>query len=340
MNIESELEQLVREFGGGNMSQSGTGWLRASCPFAQWTHRTGKDSKPSFAIKLGADGGYRCLSCGEKGGSRKFVARLEELSGRDMKELRQALRDQAPAGLLSKLNKAMRKAPTLKRVAGISVGSALAPPKMADPVPETDLQLFGPVDRSPVAKSYLEKRGISPKTAEYWELGYHDVSGRLTIPVRDCDGTLRGISGRSLTGQTPPYLHSTGFQRAYYLYGEDHLTAHYQRTGILVEGQFDVLRLASLGYDNVVASLGTAVTEFQVEKICQFFTTLVVFFDGDDAGMEAAKKVYDLITPSMQCYLATDPDGGDPGDAKVENIEAKQGKPPGPFALDAASATC
>ena len=339
MNIETEQESLLRQFG-SNLSRAPNGWIRSSCPFAPWTHRSGKDSKPSFAMKLGVDGGYRCLSCGEKGGSYMFAKRLEELSGQPMDALKRALQEDSHNNLTSRLNHAMRKAPVLKRVAGITVGSGLAPDHLEEPIPEDDLSHFGPVDQYDHIRKYLAERKVSLDTAEKWELGYHEDSGRLTIPVRDCDGNLRCISGRKLGGDGPPYLHSKGFQRAFYLYGEDHLEVAYKRTGILVEGQFDVLRLASMGYVNPVGSLGTAVTEFQQEKLCQFFSKLVIFFDGDEPGLEAASKVYKELSPRLPCFLVTDPDNGDPGSAKDENIEKLLGPPPGPFSFDSQVAAC
>jgi DNA primase len=119
-----------------------------------------------------------------------------------------------------------------------------------------------------------------------------------------------GISGRAFHAeQLPKYLHSSGFRRDYYLYGE--YQARTGERGFLCEGFFDVIYLRQYGY-NAVAMLGSHLSRFQVEKLVKFFSDVVIVPDGDGPGYEAAKKAEAQLSPRLPTIVAKVPFGKDP----------------------------
>jgi len=114
--------------------------------------------------------------------------------------------------------------------------------------------------------------------------------GRLMFPIRDDRGNLAGFGGRSLDGSEPKYLNSARtevFDKGRILYAfnraKDSIKA--QGEGVVVEGYMDVIAAHQYGFDNVVASMGTALTEQQAMLLRG--ARLVLALDPDSAGGEA-----------------------------------------------------
>ena len=98
-------------------------------------------------------------------------------------------------------------------------------------------------------------------------------------------------------------------------------------TVIAVEGYMDVIALAQAGFENVVAPLGTALTENQLELLWRMAGEPVLCFDGDQAGLKAAWRAADmalpLIQPGRTLRFALLPEGKDPDDlVKAEGPDA------------------
>ena len=84
----------------------------------------------------------------------------------------------------------------------------------------------------------------------------------------------------------------------------------------LVEGYMDVLNLHKFGIKNVVANLGTALTEKQIDLLWRFFKNPIICFDGDESGkkaaLRAAERLFPLIKPDFNIYFLTLPENLDP----------------------------
>ena len=116
--------------------------------------------------------------------------------------------------------------------------------------------------------------------------------GRLMIPIHDDRANLVGFGGRSLDGLEPKSLNSprtAAFDKSRILYGFHHAKEHIkkQREGVVVEGYMDVIAAHQRGFENVVASMGTAVTEAQVRLLLGVGRQFVLALDPDAAGQEA-----------------------------------------------------
>ncbi len=151
---------------------------------------------------------------------------------------------------------------------------------------------------------------------------YDRFRDRILFPIRDRRGRVVGFGGRIIgTESEPKYLNSPEtivFNKATELYGlyEARLGNRALTELLVVEGYMDVVSLAQFGIKNVVATMGTALTEKQVELLFRQVHDLVFCFDGDKAGKEAAKRTLSIILP----YIKEDrrvrflllPDGEDP----------------------------
>lgn len=143
--------------------------------------------------------------------------------------------------------------------------------------------------------------------------------GRITFPIRDGSGRIVGFGGRALEDRQPKYLNSPEsplFHKGRVLYGLFEARAAIRSTArvVIVEGYMDVLALAQSGIANVVANLGTALTEDQLRLAKRHGAAeTVVFFDGDRAGRAAALRTFELCAEAdLLAYGAFLPEGEDP----------------------------
>ena len=119
--------------------------------------------------------------------------------------------------------------------------------------------------------------------------------GRLTFPLRNEDGLIAGFAGRSLDGSEPKYLNTprtSVFDKGRMLYGLDRARESIgaERVAVVVEGYMDVIAAHEHGLRNVVASMGTALTEQQVALLKARAGTIILALDADAAGQEAMRR--------------------------------------------------
>ena len=124
---------------------------------------------------------------------------------------------------------------------------------------------------------------------------YDRFRDRVMFPIRSVQGDVIGFGGRVLDGGEPKYLNSPEtpiFVKGRELYGLYEARAALRQRGycLVVEGYMDVVALAQAGYDNAVATLGTACTAEHVQKLFRFTDSVVFSFDGDGAGRRAATR--------------------------------------------------
>lgn len=156
---------------------------------------------------------------------------------------------------------------------------------------------------------YIEREGRAP---------FPRFRDRLMFPIHDEKGHVVGFSGRSLNGQEPKYLNSPtspAFQKGELLYNLNRARKSIAKLGtcVVVEGNFDAIRLAIVGIENVVAPLGTSMTPAQAAMIADMAATAVLIPDGDEPGMRAAFKSADLLlSHGIGVHVATLPAGSDP----------------------------
>jgi len=147
--------------------------------------------------------------------------------------------------------------------------------------------------------------------------------GRLLFPIHDLRSRVVAFSGRVLGDGEPKYLNSPEspvFHKGKLLYNL-HVAKHAMRKAeraILVEGQFDVLRVTLAGLEEVVAPLGTGLTEDQAALLQRHTSHVILLYDSDDPGLRATFRAGDeLLRHKLRVSVATLPEGEDP-DTLVE----------------------
>jgi len=229
-------------------------------------------------------------------------------------------------------------------------------------IPEDDLSGFIRAHHP-----YMKSRGFDKSTAKAWGLliDHEDWGDRIVFPIRNTEGELMAFSrrvtwdkprcqwcGYSGPGQKfgirankegeggcpkcgkfvwPKYMHSKGFQRNLYLYGE-HMIDQSLRKGVVVEGNLDPIRLWQMGVKNAVATLGSNPGESrpnpvegipgqQLYRMGLLFDEILILADGDKAGRQWASKISGYFKNSwVSTRVAVCPDGRDPGDLDEKRL--------------------
>lgn len=174
--------------------------------------------------------------------------------------------------------------------------------------------------------NYLRSRGASRTQIERSGLvslretgGFYDrFRSRLMFPIGDTQGRVVAFGGRILGDGEPKYLNSPEtalYTKGMHLFGLSHARDAIRQRGyaILVEGYLDFLIPFQAGIRNIVASLGTALTENQVRLLGRYARRIVVNFDPDSAGVAATKRSLELLlTEAFKVNVLTLPDNLDP----------------------------
>ena len=150
---------------------------------------------------------------------------------------------------------------------------------------------------------------------------YDRFRDRIMFPIRDRRARVVGFGGRVLDQSTPKYLNSpetSVFQKGREVYGLAELLRAVSKPEriLVVEGYMDVIALAQCGIPYAVATLGTAMSKGHLDLLFRFSSELVICFDGDPAGRQAAWRAVETALPCLregrQIRLILLPDGQDP----------------------------
>ncbi len=167
-----------------------------------------------------------------------------------------------------------------------------------------------------IERRVLEEAGLL--TAREDETVRPRFWNRLVFPIRDTRGRAVGFGGRVLGDGEPKYLNSPEsqiFHKRQLLYNLDSARHAIRKAAsvVFVEGYFDVIRLVDVGIENVVAPLGTALTDEQARLVKRYCKDVVLLYDSDTAGMRASFRSADeLLRTGMRVSIATLPPGEDP----------------------------
>jgi DNA primase len=147
--------------------------------------------------------------------------------------------------------------------------------------------------------AYLRARGLTIPTVKAFEIGYCTrglMRGRIAIPIHDESGTLLAYAGRAVdedfAAKAGKYRLPEGFKKSFVLFNLHRAKEHGRDGLIVVEGFFDCLRLHQSGHDNVVALMGSTVSEAQERLLLAHSDRLALMFDGDDAGTKCLRECY------------------------------------------------
>jgi len=200
----------------------------------------------------------------------------------------------------------------------------------------SEFQLGYSSDKWDDLKKHLQERGYTEAELVKAGLTVEAESGRtydrfrnkLMFPISDIKGRVIGFGARVLDDSLPKYVNSPqtpAFDKSRSLYGINLATAgiRQQDTAVIVEGYVDVITAHQKGFNNVVASMGTSVTEAQVSALKRLTRNLVLALDADAAGGEAMLRGvgYENILES-EIKVVILPQGEDPDDVIKEDADA------------------
>jgi len=314
------------------------------CPFHE-------ERTPSFSVNP-ADKLYHCFGCGKGGDVITFVRETESLDFAEAVEwLAERFRVKLEYEETSpQIEESRKRRDRLHDVLDQAASFY-------------ERHLWESTAGAPV-RAYLESRGLGEPVCREFRLGLSPGTGlaqkaqqkgftreellgagltnargndyfppRLMFPLADARGRIVGFQARKLLEDDPlrgKYVNSPEgelFHKSAILYG-----LHLSRTaiakqerGVVVEGNTDVIALRQAGFEPVVASMGTALTERQLKELQRLARRLYLCFDSDAAGEEATLRGMELATSlGFDVRVVTLPKGQDPADAPA-GFEARLG---------------
>jgi len=299
------------------------------------------EKTPSFTVtpELGL---FKCFGCGKGGDVFSFVQHRENVS---FMEAMHILADRAGIELgsvqersapgtsradLAKVNAWAVKffrTNLLDERGGHAARAYLASRGMSEAVAER-FHLGLASEGAPSLRAAAARAGISDrqlKAADLIRPGeradfYDTFRSRIIFPIRDATGRVVGFGGRTLVDDRAKYLNTRQnelFDKGRGLYGIDLAREAIAkgRRAVLVEGYTDCIAAHQAGFVETVATLGTAMTEAQVDLLRRYGDEIVLLFDSDEAGEAAADRAISVALPRcVRVRLARIPDGKDPGD--------------------------
>lgn len=268
------------------------------------------DSNPSCSVNL-STGSWRCFGCESKG---SFASLISLVDGVSLEEATRRIRGKsAVKDILGVVEQSLESAVEEKIFSWKSF-----------------LQTYPPVDGTP-GETYLKERGVESLVWRQFGVRWGRDQGRyrerVILPMRNEQGKLVCYAGRAIhEGMVPKTRKSRSPKRV--LYGLYELCPKSKPVAysLLVEGEFDVLRLRSAGL-NAVGAGGTAgLSARQCELLRAYFGEVVLTLDGDEAGRKAQAKWFAVLRRYVPTVTVSLPDGRDPGDLGDEEIEEFYGR--------------
>jgi DNA primase len=285
---QADIVRIVSDY--VSLKKRGQNWI-ACCPFHS-------EKTPSFNVHAGK-GIYKCFGCSAGGNVFDFVMRIEGLSFPDAVRLvadRSGIpvpRDVAPSAETQRAERWRKRLFELNEWACEFVESQLgAGPEGQRALDYLESRGITSTTRERLRLGYapnaweaisnhLASRGVSREniadsglvTVKEGGSGYYDrFRGRVIFPIADAQGRIVAFGGRTLGDDGPKYLNSPEtavYTKGNHLYGVAFAKEAIRRSGfaILVEGYLDVVIPFQEGVENVVASLGTALTEGQARHV-------------------------------------------------------------------------
>lgn len=200
------------------------------------------------------------------------------------------------------------------------IGNSLNAKPMYVEYPVEDVErLHGAAVASERAMSYYAGRSITKASVDKFKLGYSELRDMITIPVHSPDGMLLGFVGRSVEGKD--FKNTPGLPKGKTLFNLNRVKS--SKNVYVVESSFDAIRLDQCGLP-AVATLGSNVSNFQIDLLKKYFNDIMVVADNDEAGGNMVKKLKEKLTSKLS-VISLDKqykDIGDMDDVQIKALEA------------------
>lgn len=326
----ADIVEIVSEF--VPLKRSGGTW-RGPCPFHQ-----GKN--PNFAVSP-SHGSYHCFVCHESGDVFTFLRKRLEM---DWPSAVKYVGEKVGIEVIDAPRRVQAPDPNLPNHEALAAAAEWFQRQLLD-------ESVGRAAREYLQQRRLDAQawhrfalGFAPRDPQLLRrylhsLGYDDARqleagllvlregeteprgrfrGRVMFPIHDELGRPVGFGGRAMGDDTPKYLNSPEsavFQKRRTLYGLHTAKQAMRRVAraIVVEGYLDAIRLALAGIEEVVAPLGTALTEDQAQLLVRYAPEVFLLYDSDEAGQKATfRSGLELLRAKATVRVVTLPEGEDP----------------------------
>ena len=326
LKLRIHIEDVIGEY--VKLKRSGRG-LMGLCPFHG-------EKTPSFSVSPDL-GIYHCFGCQEGGDVIQFIRKIENLDYVDaVKLLAQKAGMTIPENSFDQGSYRLR-----QRIYEANRETARFYVKA----------LYTPEGKE--ALNYLLERKLTPKTITHFGLGYSPKSrfalvnhlkskgfsstemiqanlanqsqkgypydrftDRVMFPIIDLQKRVIAFGGRIMSDIKPKYLNTSDtpvFSKSRNLFALQFAKNEAHGQLILVEGYMDVIALHQAGFQNAVATLGTALTKEQATLLKRYCDEIVICYDADRAGQTATARAIDILRPTgLNIKILTVPDGKDP----------------------------
>ncbi|MGH7720605.1 MAG: DNA primase [Gemmatimonadaceae bacterium] len=326
----ADIVQVIGEY--VNLKRTGADY-RGPCPFHQGTHR-------NFSVSPRKEM-YYCFVCHEGGdvfdflrkrlgldfvGAVKHVASRVGIEVREVEARREGADPREPLWEINASAADYFRTQLWDEEAGRAARDYLALRRVSREVADRFGLGFAPREGDAL-RAHMVAIGLDEGRLEEAGLLYHKEEGgelrsrfrnRLIFPILDAAGHHVGFGGRLLGPGEPKYLNSSDsplFSKAALLYGLSWAKNAMRREDrvIVVEGYFDVVRLATAGFESVVAPLGTALTDRQAALLRRYTGNAFLLYDSDRAGLKATFRAGDeMLRQGFAVQVVTLPEGEDP----------------------------
>ncbi len=312
VRTRNDIVDVISEYTG--LKRAGTSY-KCCCPFHN-------EKTPSFVVSREKQM-YHCFGCGVGGNVYTFIMKYENMTFPEaIQYLAKRAGVQLPEEQLSEED--MKKRSRKERLFKVNRSAAAY-----------FYHLLLKTDRGQAGYEYLKKRGYTDETINGFAMGFADIYSddlykylkgrgytddeirsaglvryderrgaqdqfynRVMVPILDLSDNVVGFGGRVLDDGTPKYLNTREtevFNKGRMLFAMNR-AKHSKRKGIILcEGYMDVIAMHQAGFDNAVASLGTAFTEGQAGLIKRYTTDVYLAYDSDDAGTKAAMRAIGIL---------------------------------------------
>lgn len=166
---------------------------------------------------------------------------------------------------------------------------------------------------------FTDNEMVTADVCRFSEKGscYDNFRGRVIFPIIDLRGNVIAFGGRTIDSRGPKYLNSADtpvFKKSRNLFSLNFAKNSASKKLILAEGYMDVIAINQAGFENVVATLGTALTPEQARLMSQYASEVIISYDSDSAGQAATQRAINLLssagitTKIIKLHDAKDPD--------------------------------
>jgi len=296
----AHIKSVLKSIGLNIVGETGNDFL-CYCPFHSNRHTS------SFSVSR-EKGAFICFnpSCGEAGTLQELVKRVMNKNEYEAMRFISSKEAEALENFDELLSEAMEEKPVFEEFSQ-----------------ETLNRLHAGMSKEAV--DYLAARGINKESIDHFNLGYSASMNMVITPVHSPDGTPIGLVGRSIEGKE--FKNSTNLPKSKTLFNI-HRAKKIGDHVIVVESNFDAIRVHQAGFPNVVATLGGFLSKEQHNLLNRHFNKITVMTDADLAGRELGQSIVnklkfkDLLWASYEYGKIYPHDAKDAGDMTDEEIKA------------------